>query len=78
VYLKIILVLLEKEPILSKDILSSLLDFLRLKDDKINCKNEITRLFELLIANLKHGKFVEKTNELIPLLLNRMKENFSN
>lgn len=39
IYFKIILVLFEKEPILCKDILESLLNFLSLKDDKINCKN---------------------------------------
>lgn len=39
VYFKIILVLLEKEPILTKDILESLVNFLKMKDDKLNCKN---------------------------------------
>ena len=39
IYFKIIIVLIEKEPSLYKDILSSLDSFLTLKTEKINCKN---------------------------------------
>ena len=78
VYCKIVIVLMEKEVTLYPNILASMDSFLVLKADKINCKHQIFRVFELLIGFIKNNKQVERTNSVIPLILNRVKENFSN
>jgi hypothetical protein len=76
IYFKIIILLIEKEPFLHKDILNSLSTFLTLKDDKINCKQEIFRLFELLVSSIKKNQHVEMNNKVFALLLDRIKENY--